>query len=193
MSIDLVSLALRAQIAPASHKLALIQLAEGTNSKSGVVWRSRASVAVCVGVSPRAAHRILAELLAMGVIDVVGKRSGGDRGSVNVYRINEAKLRALGAPEVVHTGDIQTTPTGDIQVTPERGEGWSIGAARGGLQTTQTGIEPSIQAAAVDNSAAVACEGGSNSRHQEGKHQSAAARARLAAVGESLAAKLSAP
>lgn len=166
MSIDHVAAVLRADVRPASHKLALVMLAEGTNMRTGVVWRSRASIAACVGITPRAAHRVMQDLESRGLVEVVGTRAGGSRGAVNVYRVSLSKLAEL-TPEVVHTGDIQATPTGGSAVTPERVEGWPTGAPRGGLQATQTGIEPSIQAPPVDNSTGAACVALPNSRSPE--------------------------
>jgi len=138
VSIEMVAAVLKAKIAPASHKLAAILLAEGTNTRSGVVWRSIRSVASCVGVSPRQAQRILRDLQALGVLVIVSRGAGGAPGAVPVYRLSFAKLQEL-QMDPLSRGDTHVTRTKE-DGRHRRPEGRHTCRERGDMGVTRTGI-----------------------------------------------------
>lgn len=194
MCIRLVALVLAARIEPASHKLALVQLAEGTNSRTGVVWRSMASIAACVGVSERQAKRIVHELMGeeRGLLCVVRNGQGGAPGTVPVYRLDVKRLQELSTANP-GTGDAYVTP--NAQDGGHAGsEGGHAGSERGDTNVTRTGIgtvrEPAEAAAPADEIGGASVENSnSNSRFPEKDKLPAEVRARLGKVANDLRAR----
>lgn len=190
MCIKMVALVLAARIEPASHKLALVQLAEGTNTRTGVVWRSMASIAACVGVSERQAKRIVRDLREQHLLRVVANGTGGAPGTVPVYSINAQGLHELST-------DFSQRGVADVTPTPGDGchaglEGCHPGSERGDAHVTQTGIgtirEPaSVASAPVDSAEARPQK--ANSRFPEKDSLSADRRAQLARVVQGIKAR----
>jgi hypothetical protein len=194
MSIDMVTKVLKSRITPASHKLAALMLAEGTNQYTGVVWRSMASIAACVGVSPRQAKRIIRDLQVDGVILVLANRTGGAHGVVPIYKLNASRLFEL-------------TPTGDASVTRVNDDGCHAGQGRvtsgaptGDIGVTHTGIgtrkEPKNAQAHAREPSDLCGSQSPNSRHQDDVQPDAldsdvavSARAKLRLLADELRAR----
>lgn len=171
MSIELVSAVLATPISPTSAKLLMVYLAEGTNRGSGVVWRGKPAIAACLGISERAVQTLLQSLKEQRLLEVVANGEGGRSGTRSVvptYRISLQRLLELQA-EVIHTGEVSFSPDGAANPT----EGRSTGASRGEADFSQTGIEPLIQAQAVDNSHSLRnATPKTNSRLPDGREES---------------------
>lgn len=152
MSIELVAAVLRARIKPPSAKLMAVVLAEGTNSRTGIVWRGMASLAEAVGVEERAAQKLIRALETQSILKVVAHRAGG-RGKAPTYRLCPLRLAQL-APEVIHKGAPEDTLCETEKGVPEfthSQERVSSGSLKGVPQDTPTRRNHSIQAGSVDN------------------------------------------
>jgi len=87
---------------PKHARAVLWELVGYWNSKTGLVWPSVRTLTVATGWGRRSVQEGLRELVRLGIITVVGERSGGQsehgRGRSTRYRINLDRLGEMSAP-----------------------------------------------------------------------------------------------
>jgi hypothetical protein len=94
MSIHVISLVLKRQITPASHKLVAIKLADCASDDGSRVFPALATVAAEAGVSIDTARRAITDLKKIGVLRLIKQGGSGPR-STNEFAFDMDALWAL--------------------------------------------------------------------------------------------------
>lgn len=103
MSIKVCDLVWRAYITPASHKLALLALADWADDAGGTVYPSMAKIANKIGLSTVQTRVVVHALRDRGLLSVLSNAKGGRQGSTPRYRLNLTEIQRLAVHDRCNT------------------------------------------------------------------------------------------